>query len=142
MNAPRQKLDIDRTRERLTQLGCLHAAEQLDALLTEAVRKPVPAHEFLELLLGAEISGRESRRVKTALRLSNLPTGQTLANFDFAFQPSIEALASTPWPPRLGARRRDGSDSRTPGGEQNPSRSRFGNQGGRTRILGAVLPLR
>lgn len=28
--------------------------------------------------------------MKTALRLSNLPTGQTLANFDFAFQPAIE----------------------------------------------------
>lgn len=102
MNAPRQKLDIDRTRERLGQLGCLHAAEQLDALLTEAVRKPVPAHEFLDQLLGAEISGRESRRVKTALRLSSLPNGQTLTNFDFAFQPAIErsrieTLATCAW---------------------------------------------
>lgn len=90
MSAPRQKLDIERTRERLVQLGCLHAAEQLDTLLAEAVRTPIPAHEFLEVLLGAETSGRESRRVKTALRLSGLPTGQTLANFDFAFQPAIE----------------------------------------------------
>lgn len=90
MSAPRQKLDIDRTRERLVQLGCVHAAEQLDTLLAEAVRKPVAAHEFLEALLGAESSGRESRRVKTALKLSSLPTGQTLANFDFAFQPAIE----------------------------------------------------
>lgn len=90
MSAPRQKLDIDRTRERLIQLGCLHAAEQLDTLLAEAVRTPIPAHEFLEVLLGAEASGRESRRVKTALRLSGLPTGQSLANFDFAFQPAIE----------------------------------------------------
>lgn len=90
MSAPRQKLDIDRTRERLIQLGCIHAAEQLDTLLAEAVRKPVAAHEFLEVLLGAETSGRESRRVKTALKLSSLPTGQTLANFDFAFQPAIE----------------------------------------------------
>lgn len=90
MSAPRQKLDIDRTRERLVQLGCVHAAEQLDALLAEAVRKPVAAHEFLEALLGAETSGRESRRVKTALKLSSLPTRQTLANFDFAFQPAIE----------------------------------------------------
>jgi len=90
MSAPRQKLDIERTRERLVQLGCLHAAEQLDTLLAEAVRTPIPAHEFLEALLGAEASGRESRRVKTALRLSGLPTGQTLANFDFAFQPAIE----------------------------------------------------
>lgn len=90
MSAPRQKLDIDRTRERLIQLGCIHAAEQLDTLLAEAVRKPVAAHEFLEALLSAETSGRESRRVKTALKLSSLPTGQTLANFDFAFQPAIE----------------------------------------------------
>ena len=90
MSAPRQKLDIERTRERLVQLGCLHAAEQLDTLLAEAVRTPIPAHEFLEVLLGAETLGRESRRVKTALRLSGLPTGQTLANFDFAFQPAIE----------------------------------------------------
>jgi hypothetical protein len=33
MTAPRRSLDIDRTRERLTQLGCSHAAEQLEALL-------------------------------------------------------------------------------------------------------------
>jgi len=90
MNAPRPKLDIDRTRERLLALGCTHAAEQLDALLTEAVKKPVAAHEFLEQLLGVEVNGREGRRVKTALRLSNLPTGQTIANFDFAFQPAVE----------------------------------------------------
>jgi hypothetical protein len=66
MRAPRQKLDIDRTRERLVELGCLHAAEQLDTLLVEAVRRPIPAHEFLEALLAAEASGRGSRRVKTA----------------------------------------------------------------------------
>lgn len=102
MNAPRPKLDIDRTRERLLALGCAHAAEQLETLLTEAVKKPVAAHEFLEQLLGAEVSGREGRRVKTALRLSNLPTGQTIANLDFAFQPAversrIETLATCAW---------------------------------------------
>ena len=102
MSPARHKLDIDRTRERLAQLGCLHAAEQLEALLSEAVRKPVAAHDFLEALLETEISGRESRRVKTSLRLSNLPTGQTLSNFDFAFQPAIErsridTLATCTW---------------------------------------------
>jgi hypothetical protein len=54
------------------QLGCVHAAEQRIELLR------------------AEVSGRASRRVKTALRHSNLPTGQTLPNFDFAFQLAIE----------------------------------------------------
>ncbi|MBK7250025.1 MAG: ATP-binding protein [Gammaproteobacteria bacterium] len=34
--------------------------------------------------------GGLARRTRTALRLSNLPPGQTLADFDFAFQPAIE----------------------------------------------------
>ena len=42
------------------------------------------------------------RRVKATLRLSNLPTGQTIANFDFALQPAVErkridTLATCAW---------------------------------------------
>jgi hypothetical protein len=82
MSAGRPRLDIDTTRERLLALGCGHAADHLGPLLTEAVREEVPAHAFLDRLLAAELSGREERRVKTSLRLSNLPTGQTLENFE------------------------------------------------------------
>jgi hypothetical protein len=42
-------------------------------MLTEAVRQEIPAHNFLDRLLQAELSGREGRRVKTSLKLSNLP---------------------------------------------------------------------
>src|SRR3954453_18598259 len=62
MSAGRPRLDIDATRERLLTLGCSHAAEQLDPLLTEAVREEVPPHAFLDRLLVAELSGREGRR--------------------------------------------------------------------------------
>ncbi len=89
MTGARPKLDIDTTRERLLALGCTHAAEQLEPMLAEAVRTEVPAHSFLDRLLQTELSGREERRVKTSLRLSNLPVGQTLENFDFAFQPPV-----------------------------------------------------
>src|SRR3712207_9289802 len=56
----------------------------------------------LDLLLETELSGREARRVKTSLKVSNLPVGQTLENFDFAFQPAIErsridTLATCAW---------------------------------------------
>jgi DNA replication protein DnaC len=102
MSAGRPRLDIDATRERLLALGCAHAADHLGPLLGEAVREEVPAHAFLDRLLAAELSGREERRVKTSLRLSNLPAGQTLENFDFAFQPAIErsrieTLATCGW---------------------------------------------
>ncbi len=47
-------------------------------------------HRFLDRLLEEELRHREERRIRTSLKLSGLPTGQTLANFDFAFQPSVE----------------------------------------------------
>ena len=86
----RRKLDIDRTRERLLGLGLAHAADQLEPMLSDAVKDGHPPHAVLDALLDAEHQAREGRRVRTALRLSTLPTGQTLADFDFAFQPAIE----------------------------------------------------
>jgi len=98
----KRKLDLDRTRERLLALGLAHAAESLDGVLTEAVKDDASPHLAIDALLEAEISIREARRVKTGLRLSSLPTGQTLAEFDFAFQPSVERskidlLATCAW---------------------------------------------
>ena len=102
MTAPRVKLDIDATREKLAALGLGHAVDALQGLLTDAVRAEMPAHVFLDRLLGAERSGREERRITTMLKTSKLPTGQTLENFDFAFQPAIErsrveTLATGAW---------------------------------------------
>ena len=100
--APSLKLNVDATRDQLLQLGCTYAAESLEPLLSAAVKKTTSPHAFLEQILDAELAGREERRVKTSLRLSGLPTGQTLANFDFAFQPAIErsrveTLATSGW---------------------------------------------
>lgn len=106
MSAPaavkKGQVDVDRTREALEQLGLSHAAERLGELLTQAVKSSVPAHRFLDQLLEEETRQREERRIKTSLRLSGLPTGQTLANFDFTFQPAleksrIETLATCAW---------------------------------------------
>ena len=62
-------------------------------------REPEPV---VGLLLEAELTWREERRLRTSLKLSGLPTGQTLESFDFAFQPSIErsrieTLATCQW---------------------------------------------
>lgn len=100
--AQRPKLDIDRTREQLLALGCSHAADQLGDVLGGAVAQEVAPHAFLDQLLSIELAGREERRIRTTLKLSNLPSGQTLDNFDFAFQPAIErsrieTLATGTW---------------------------------------------
>ena len=96
------RLDLDATREKLVRLGLNRAADVLAEKLTEAAREDVPAHRFLDRFLDDELASREERRVRTSLRLSGLPTGQTLASFDFAFQPSIErsrieTLATGAW---------------------------------------------
>src|SRR3989304_8613053 len=77
-------------REKLLQLGLTHAAEALNEELSESVKHNRTAHQLLDRLLSLEVRQREERRIKTSLRLSNLPPGMTLGNFDFAFQPSID----------------------------------------------------
>ena len=108
MNAPAAstkkgaRLDVDRTQGHLEQLGLTYASQRLPELLSEAVKGDVPPHRFLDELLNEEVCRREERRIKTSLRLSGLPPGQTLGNFDFTFQPSIEksrieTLATCTW---------------------------------------------
>ncbi len=98
----RPKVDLDATVERLHRLGLGHAAERLSERLGAATKDELAPHAFLDRLLDDELTEREERRVKTSLKLSGLPTGQTLGNFDFAFQPSIErsrieTLATCAW---------------------------------------------
>jgi DNA replication protein DnaC len=102
MSAPQPKVDLDTTRSSLEQLGLVHAAEQLKELVNEAVKQNLVAHKFLDGLLKVELTQREERRIKTSLRLSGLPPGQTIGNFDFGFNPSIEksrieTLATCSW---------------------------------------------
>ncbi len=87
-NSPR--LEIDGTREKLVQLGLGHAAEVLGEELSEAVKQNRVAHQVLDRLLALELRQRDERRIKTSLKLSGLPPGMTLGNFDFAFQPSLD----------------------------------------------------
>lgn len=95
-------VDLDVTRERLLKVGLLRAADQLATWIAEAVQEETPPHRFLDRVLEEELRHRDERRVRTSLVLSGLPTGQTLANFDFAFQPAlersrIETLATCQW---------------------------------------------
>ena len=96
------RVDLDATRQSLEHLGLLHAAERLSELLSEAAKQSLAAHHVLDQLLAVELGQREERRIKTSLKLSGLPPGQTLGNFDFVFQPGveksrIETLATCAW---------------------------------------------
>jgi DNA replication protein DnaC len=88
--AVKARVDLDKTQEALEQLGLEHGASALGDLITRSVKDNLSPHRFLDELLSIEAGRREERRVRTSLRLSGLPTGQTLDNFDWSFQPGID----------------------------------------------------
>src|SRR5262249_35250522 len=88
--ARKPTVDLDRTRDLLGRLGLSTASERIEDLLSLAAKEDEPAHRFLDRVLQEELGQREERRVRTSLKLSSLPQGQTLATFDFAFQPGVE----------------------------------------------------
>ena len=49
-------------------------------------RGEIGALEAIDALLGEELTLRETRRIKAALKMGRLITFKTLAGFDFAFQ--------------------------------------------------------
>ena len=80
----------DRLRAMLADLKMPGALEAVDAILSEVDSGSVTAAGAIERLLGAQIGLRNNRRLQAAMRASRLPAVKTLAQFDFAFQPSIK----------------------------------------------------
>ena len=80
----------DRVRAMLADLKMPGALEAADDILAQADGGSVTAGEAIEKLLGAQIELRNNRRLHSAMRSSRLPAVKTLAEFDFAFQPSIK----------------------------------------------------
>lgn len=86
---PAATQDVEALRRRLEALRLGFVAEALDDLLSQAVKQKLSPVAFLDELLRWELERQNERRIAQALRIAHLPTGQTLSNFDFAFQPSI-----------------------------------------------------
>jgi len=90
---------VDNIRRSLVALKMPRALEMLDATLRRIEQGQIDGIEALDDLLAEELSLRENRRVKAALRMARLPIIKTIAGFDFSFQPSLDrnrimALAS------------------------------------------------
>jgi DNA replication protein DnaC len=67
------------------------AAERLDAMLADAARKEPTYLDFLDGLLKEEIDAKQKRRVSMGIKIAHFPVVKTLEEFDFKFQPSIDA---------------------------------------------------
>ena len=76
---------VDRIRCHLVGLKMPRALEVLDHTLRRLERGEIGAPEALEALLGEELTLREGRRVRAALKMSRLLNIKTLTGFDWSF---------------------------------------------------------
>ncbi len=81
---------LDRIRHHLVGLKMPRALEVLEQTLRQLERGEITALEAMETLLGEELTLREGRRVRAALKMGRLVSVKTLTGFDFAFQPSLD----------------------------------------------------
>lgn len=83
--------DYQRLRSHLAFLRMTAAAEALPGLLEEAARdKALTPTALLERLLAVEVDAVDDRRRASLARFASLPSPFTLADFDFAAQPSVD----------------------------------------------------
>jgi DNA replication protein DnaC len=80
----------ERIRQHLVGLKMPRSLEMLDHVQRQLERGEISPLDAIDALLGEELSLREGRRVKTALKMGRLLSIKTLAGFDFSFQPSLD----------------------------------------------------
>ena len=84
------ELSYQRVREGFEALKMSAALEALDNVLEVARVEELPVIEIVDRLLEIELSARHDRRVETNLKFAGLPYRQSLDEFDFEAQPSID----------------------------------------------------
>jgi DNA replication protein DnaC len=84
-------LVTSRIREQASRLGLTHLTDTVGQLMQRAEAEQLGYLDFVDLLLQEEVGLREGRRFRNALKLSELPHHKTLEQFDFAFQPDLDA---------------------------------------------------
>ncbi len=78
--------------QKLRKLRLGHAASVLEVHHQTAISQKLGYLEFLEALVDDELSTREHKGVDKRLRAARFPVVKTLEEFDFDFQPSIDAM--------------------------------------------------
>src|SRR5437899_2388935 len=77
--------------DRLKRLRLGTLADRLDATLGEAARVQPTYIDFLDQLLRDEMAAKQRRRIEMGIQIAHFPSVKTLEDFDFKFQPSLDA---------------------------------------------------
>lgn len=80
-----------RVTDAMQRLRLRSAADRLDAVLADAARKEPTYLDFLDGILREELDAKQKRRVTMGIKIAHFPVVKTLEEFDFKFQPSLDA---------------------------------------------------
>jgi DNA replication protein DnaC len=80
-----------RIKAHASKLGLTHLAASLEQLCQRADAEQFGYLDFLDLIIEEELGIRDGRRFRAALRLSKLLHHKTIDEFDFSFQPGLDA---------------------------------------------------
>jgi len=83
-------MSIQQIQQKMEKLKLNHTLPLISELLSEATKQKSNTLEFFEKLLTLEVEAREESRIAASLKVSALPKGMHLDNFDFLFQPSVD----------------------------------------------------
>ncbi len=83
-------MDMESVRNKMEHLKMNSSMDLLSEFVDDAKRSSSSHLEFFNKILEYEVDSREERRIATSLKISNLPKGMYLDNYDYLFQPSIE----------------------------------------------------
>lgn len=81
---------FDRIQENLRRLKLYRMAEILETRLEEAARDNRPYGDFLDEMLGEEVSAKREKNLSMRTTMARFPFVKTLESFDFNFQPSVD----------------------------------------------------
>ena len=79
-----------RIQEHLKHLKLHRTHEHLESRLEEASRNSLSYTDFLDQLLGEEVSAKKEKNISMRTSMARFPFVKTLESFDFGFQPSID----------------------------------------------------
>ena len=83
-------MSIQQVEQKMEMLKLNHTRPMLSELMEEATKQKSSLMDFFEKILTLEVQAREESRIVNQLKISGLPKGMHLDNFDFLFQPSVD----------------------------------------------------
>jgi DNA replication protein DnaC len=83
-------MSLEAIKKKMEYLNMQYTPSILLELAEKAAGEDSSPLDFFDKLLTLEIENKEERRIATSLKVSGLPKGMYLDNFDYMFQPSVE----------------------------------------------------